>query len=112
MGFIPTRNRKFQKNSKTIQIIRKHHHSLFPCKNRLGKAENDRKKKKKSFRCVPIRLVIENSKKIIKKFKKLENTIIASFHAKIGWEMPRKSENENNRSKGFQPDPELKIPKK
>ena len=35
---------------------------------------------------------IENSKKIAKKFKKLENTIIASFQAKIGWESPRKRE--------------------
>ena len=70
------------------------------------------KKKKKSFRCVPIRLVIENFKKITKKFKKLENTIIASFHAKVGCEMPRKSENENNRFDGFQTDLDLKIPKK
>ena len=36
------------------------------------------------------RPVIENSKKMAKKFKKLENTIKASFQAKIGWEMPRK----------------------
>ena len=27
-----------------------------------------------------------------KKFKKLENTIIASFQAKISWERPRKRE--------------------
>ena len=41
---------------------------------------------------MPTRSVIENSKKIAKKLKKLENTIIASFQAKIGWEMPRKRE--------------------
>ena len=43
----PTRNRKFQKNSKKIQKIRKHHHSFFPSQNRTGKAEKERKKEKK-----------------------------------------------------------------
>ena len=32
-------------------------------------------------------------KKIAKKFKKLKNTIIASFKARIGWKRPRKKEN-------------------
>ena len=36
---------------------------------------------------------IGNSKKIAKKFKKLENTIIACFQAKIRWERSRKREN-------------------
>ena len=45
MGFYPTLNRKFQKNSKKIQKIRKHNHSFFPSQNRLGKAEIERKKK-------------------------------------------------------------------
>ena len=36
------------------------------------------------FRSVPTLCVIENSKKIAKKLKKLKNTIMASFHAKIG----------------------------
>ena len=57
----------------------------------MGKAEKERKKK--SFRWVPTRPVIENYKKIAKKFKKLENTIIASFQAKISPERPRKREN-------------------
>ena len=57
----------------------------------MGKAEKERKKK--SFRWVPTQPVIENYKKIAKKFKKLENTIIASFQAKISWERPRKREN-------------------
>ena len=48
---------------------------------RMGKREN----KKLSFRFVPTRCVIENSKKITKKFKKLKNTIINSFQVKIGW---------------------------
>ena len=43
-------------------------------------------KKKKSFRGVPTRPVIGNSKKI-------ENIIMASFRGKICWGRPRKREN-------------------
>ena len=32
------------------------------------------------------------------------NTIVASFQAKIGWKRPRKRENKNYRSIPFQPD--------
>ena len=39
------------------------------------------------------RRVIENSKKIGKKFKKLKKTIMNSFQAKIGWKMMGKREN-------------------
>ena len=53
---------------------------------RMGKREN----KKLSSRFVPTRCVIENSKKITKKLKKLINTIINSFQAKLGWKMMRK----------------------
>ena len=52
----------------------------FPAKiswNRLRKREN------KNYRSVPTRRVIENSKKIALKFKKLKNTIMYSFQAKI-----------------------------
>ena len=42
---------------------------------------------------MPTRPIIENSKKIEKKFKKLEKTIIASFQAKRGLERRRKREN-------------------
>ena len=35
----------------------------------------------------------KNYQKIAKKFKQLENTIIASFQAKIGWKRARKREN-------------------
>ena len=45
---------------------------------RMGKREN----KKLSFRFVPTRCAIENSKK--KKAKKIKNTIMVSFDAKIG----------------------------
>ena len=57
------------------------------------------------FRCGPTRPVIENSKKIAKKLKDLENTILASFQAKIGWERLRKREKAKNRSVVFLPDP-------
>ena len=62
-------------------------------------------KKNKLFLCVSTRLGIENFKKIAEKFKKLENTIIASFQAKIGWERQRTRENKKNRSDVFVPDP-------
>ena len=54
-----------------------------------------------SFRFVPTRRVIENSKKIAKKFKKLKNTIMASFQGKIGWRRSRKRDNKNYRSNPF-----------
>ena len=77
------RNRKFQKNSKKIQKIKKHLHGFISSQNRLEKAENERKLKLR-FRFVLTRRVIENSKKIAKKFQKLKNSISASFQAKIG----------------------------
>ena len=52
---------------------------------RIGKREN----KKLLFRFVHTRCVIENSKKITKKFK---NTIMTSVQAKIGWKRMRKLE--------------------
>ena len=51
----------------------------FQAKICWGRTRKREKKKKKSFRQVPTRLVIENSKKIVKNFKKLENTIMGSF---------------------------------
>ena len=44
-----------------------------------------RKREYKNYHSVPTRRKIENSKKIAKKFKKLKNTIMTSFQAKIGW---------------------------
>ena len=54
-----------------------------------------------AFRSVPTLRVIENSKKIAKKLKILNNTIIAPFQAKIGWKMQRKRENKNFHSVPF-----------
>ena len=97
MGSYQTRNRKFQKNSKKIQKIRKHLHSLFSSQNTLGMVEKERKLNN-SFWWAPTWPVIENSKKIAKKFKKLENTTKAYFQAKISWKRPRKRENKNKKS--------------
>ena len=50
------------------------------------------------FRSVPTWRGIENEKKEAKKLKKkLKNTIIASFQAKIVWKRLRKRENKNYR---------------
>ena len=60
-----------------------------------------RPRERKNYRSVPTQRVIENSKKIAKKFEKLNNTIMASFQAKIGWKRPRKGKNVNYRSVPF-----------
>ena len=90
----PTHNRKFKKNNKKIQRPR---YGFFSSQNRLEKGEQERKQKL-LFPSVPTRHVIENSKKIAKKFKKLKNTIMDSIQAQIGWKMMRKKENKNYRS--------------
>ena len=41
--FYPSRNRKFQKNSKKIQKIKKYHDGFILNQNRLDKAEKERK---------------------------------------------------------------------
>ena len=97
--FIPfrsytTRNTKFQKNSKKIQKFKKCHYGFISSQNRLQNDEKGRKQKL-SLRFVPTRHVIENSKKIEKKFKKLKNTVMYSFQAKIGLIKRRKGEKKN-----------------
>ena len=79
-------------------------------KNRLENDEKERKYKL-SFRSVPAGRVIENSNKIAKKFKKLKNTTMASFQAKIGWKMPGKREYKKYRSVAFLPVAKEKIQK-
>ena len=56
------------------------------------------------FRSVPARCVIENSKQIAKKFKKLKNAIVVSFQANIGRKRLRKRENKNYPSVPFLPE--------
>ena len=75
------------------------------------KRKRNRENKKLSFRFVPTRCVIENSKKITKKFKKLKNTIMNSFQAKIGRRRPRKTENKSYRSVSFLSGTKQKIKK-
>ena len=52
----------------------------------------------------------ELQKKKANKFKKLRNTIMASFQAKINWKRQRKRKNKIYRLVSFLPDPELRIP--
>ena len=96
-------NTKFQKNSKKIQKTKQYLYGFISCQNRLEKAEKE-KKYKLSFHSFPTRRVIENSKKIAKKFKKLKNTVMAPFQAKIDWKTQRKREKKNYRSAPFLPD--------
>ena len=64
------------------------------------------------FHSVPTLRIIENSKKIAKKFKKLRNTTMTSFQAKIGRKMLRKRDDKKYRSVSFLPDAKYKIKKK
>ena len=64
----PTRNIKFQKNSRKFQKIRKYRYGFISILNRLERSEKERESKL-SFRFDAIRRVIENFKKIAKKFK-------------------------------------------
>ena len=56
--------------------------------------------------------IIENSKKIAKKFKKLDNTIIGPFRAKIGEKRMKKGENKNYHFVPFLPGAEKKMKNK
>ena len=70
-----------------------------------------RKGENKNYRFVPFLSGAEQ--KMPKKMqKKLKNTIMASFQAKIVWKRPRKRENKNYRFVPFLPDGLQKIPKK
>ena len=64
----PNRNRKFQKNNKKIQKIKKFLCGFISSQNRMEKAEKERKQKL-SLRFLLTRTVIENSKKIVKNSK-------------------------------------------
>ena len=68
-----------------------------------GKGE-EREKIKMIVLSVPATSVIQNSKKIAKKFKKLKNTIMDSFQAEVGWKRMRKRVNKNYCSDLFLPE--------
>ena len=75
---------------------------------RMGKREN----KKLSFCFVPTRCVIENSKKITKKFKKLKNYHYEFISSQNRLENDEKDRNKNFRSVSFLPNAQYKISKK
>ena len=102
--FYPTHIRKFQRNSKKIQKPKKYHYEFISIQNSWKKMRKIEKKIIFSFRSVPTRRVIENSKKIAKKSKKFKITNAASLKAKIGTKRPRKRENKNYRFVSFLPD--------
>ena len=75
--------------------------------------KSSRKGEKKNYRSVSFladasqkisKKKVENFKKKGKKFKKLKNTIIASFQANVSWKSPNKGENKNFRSISFLPE--------
>ena len=94
------RNRQFQKKGKKFKKYRR---GFILCQHRVEKAEKDGKQNL-SFRFVPTRRVIENSKKIEIKLRKFKNTFAASFQVIIGWNRPRNRENKNSHSVSFLPD--------
>ena len=66
-----TRNGKFQKNRKKLKKkLKEYHCGFISSQNTFKKAEKDGKQKL-SFRFVPTRHVIENSKNIEKKIPKI-----------------------------------------
>ena len=110
MCSFPTRNRKFQKNSKKIQKIRKNHHSFFQAKK--GWERPRKREKKKSFRCIPTRTGIENSKKNRKKIQNFGKHHHSFFSSQNRLGKTEKGRKKKNHSDGFLPDPEQKIRKK
>ena len=66
MSSAQTRNRKFQKNSKKIKEIKKHHYDFFSGQNKLGKAEKERKK------IVPTSSYLTRNRKFQKNSKKIK----------------------------------------
>ena len=102
---LPICNRELKKKQKKIKKINKHRYGLLPSEPRLGKAEKELKKKNYRFDHFLPEPKQRIEKRIVKKFKKLKNTIIASFQAKTGWERSRNGENKNYRSDHFLTDP-------
>ena len=101
MSSYPPWNREFKKNSKKIQKI-KEYHQLKYSKNYKTPSQllSNPKQVRKCREGEKIK--IKNRSDVFlhdpeqikaKKFKKFENTIIASFQAQISQEMPRKREN-------------------
>ena len=80
-------------------------------KEKIGRKRARKTEQKLSIRFVLTHRGIENSKKIEKKFRKLENTIVASFQDKVSWKSPRKGKNKNFRCLSFLPTRTRKLQK-
>ena len=69
----PTRNKKFQRNSKKVQKVKKHHYHFFSSPNKLGNAEKERKLKiKKKKKIVTMSSYPTRNKKFQKNRKKIQ----------------------------------------
>ena len=95
-------NRKCQKNNGKILKIKKYQYEYISSQNRLETSEKERNKNYRSASLLPVSKQ-KIPKKIAKKFKKLKNTITASFQAKIGWKRLRNRENKYYCSVSFMP---------
>ena len=88
MCFYPTRNRKLKKKKQQRNLKNQKTPSQLLFKTKLVGRCREREKKNRFD--VVLADFNRELKKIAKKFKKLENTIVASFQAKIGCERLRK----------------------
>ena len=71
-----------------------------------------RKRENKNCHSVPFGSIPTHNRKFQKISKKLKNTTMASFQAKIGWKRMRQRGNKNYHYVSFLPDKKQKIPKK
>ena len=85
------RNRKFRKNRKKIQNLKKYHYEFISSQSRLEKDEKERNKNYSSISFLPDAFY-KIPKKIAKKLKKLKSTIMATLKAKLGRKRTRKRE--------------------
>ena len=69
------RNRKFQKNNKKIQKIKKYHYEFISSQNRL---EKDEKERNKNYRSIPFRSSPMRNRKFQTNSKKIQK--IKKYH--------------------------------
>ena len=107
----PTRKRKFQKNCKEMQKIKKHHYGFISSENGMGQAEIDTKKKKV---IIPIHSKLTQNREFQKSNKKIKNHPYGFIRSRNGTGQAESDtkKKKSYRSDPFQPDPELGFPKK